>query len=336
MNRRVALVGALVSSLLMVSALSAEENVYKKALKSTVWVVQLDGKKIRSGSGSLIDAQKRLILTNYHVVRNVPEAKVFFPAFDKKGNLIPERETYFQLLRAGGGIPGKVLFTDSSKDLAVIQVSSVPRGTPALRLAKESPGPGDRIHSIGSPGVSGALFAYTDGSVKAVYHKRMKAQAKANDPDAFLIDAKIIETSSATNRGDSGGPLMNDKAELVGVTQGMLVGGDDVRPISFFVEVGEVRDLLKRHHIALSNLPSSTIASDSTKHERPAAAASSASTTTAASGRMRENSARAFLNGAALFADKPGKMKEIYQEVIEKYPGTKAAAEAKKLLEKLN
>ncbi len=266
-------------------------------------------------------------------MRNNPDVTIFFPAFDKKGNLIPEREKYLELLCAGGGIDGKVLFTDSSKDLAVIQVGSMPRGTPALKLAKESPSPGDRIHSIGSPGVSGALFAYTDGSVKAVYHKRMKAQAKANDPDSFLIDAKIIETSSATNRGDSGGPLMNEKAELVGVTQGMLVGGDDVRPISFFVDIGEVRDLLRRHRIALSNGPSSTVAADSTKHERPAASTHSVSTT-AASEKLREKSAQAFLNGARLWVDKPAKMKEIYQEVIEKYPGTKAAAEAKKLLEK--
>ncbi len=57
MNRRIALAGALVGSLLMVSSLMAEENVYKKALKSTVWVVQRDGNRMRSGSGSLIDAR---------------------------------------------------------------------------------------------------------------------------------------------------------------------------------------------------------------------------------------------------------------------------------------
>jgi S1-C subfamily serine protease len=298
-------------------------------------VVQIEGKSLRSGSGSLIDVQKRLILTNFHVVRDRPDVKVFFPSFDTKGNLIPERDKYFDLLRAGGGIVGKVLFTDSSKDLAVIQLASVPRGTPALKLAKEGPSPGDRIHSIGSPGVSGALFAYTDGSVKAVYQKKMKAQAKPNDPNAFTIDARIIETSSATNKGDSGGPLMNDKAELVGVTQGMLVGGDDVRPISFFVEVSEVRNLLKSHHVSLSGSAGTTVAADSTKREKPAATSSTGSTTTAASSKDREKSARAALNGAALFAGKPARMKEIYQDVIEKYPGTQAASEAQKLLDKL-
>jgi S1-C subfamily serine protease len=217
----------------------------------------------------------------------------------------------------------------------VIQLASIPKGTPALRLAKEGPTPGDRIHSIGSPGVSGALFAYTDGSVKAVYQKKMKAQAKPNDPNAFTIDARIIETSSATNKGDSGGPLMNDKAELVGVTQGMLVGGDDVRPISFFVEVSEVRNLLKSHHVNLSGAAGTTVAADSSKREKPAATSSAGSTTTAASSKDREKSARAALNGAALFAGKPAKMKEIYQDVIEKYPATEAAAEAKKLLDKL-
>jgi hypothetical protein len=128
---------------------------------------------------------------------------------------------------------------------------------------------------------------------------------------------------------------MNDKAELVGVTQGMLVGGDDVRPISFFVEVSEVRNLLKSHHISLSGSLGTTVASESPRHEKPAAASGAGSTTTAASPKDREKSARAALNGAALFAGKPAKMKEIYQDVIEKYPGTQAAAEAQKLLDKL-
>ena len=74
MSRRIA--GALAVSLLLISSVAAEENVYKKALKSTVWVVQIEGKSLRSGSGSLIDVQKRLILTNFHVVRDRPEVKV--------------------------------------------------------------------------------------------------------------------------------------------------------------------------------------------------------------------------------------------------------------------
>ncbi len=330
MSRRLAILHLLSIALIGGSAVTAEESVFKKGLKSTVWIVQpTSGTSFRSGSGTLIDAKNGYVLTNYHVVRDKVEVTVFFPAFDAKGNLIPEREKY-NIQQAG--IPGKVMFTESSKDLALIRLSSVPKGTPALRMAKDSPAPGDRVHSIGSPGVSGALFAYTDGSVKAVYQKKMKAQSKANDPDAFVIDAKIIESSSATNKGDSGGPLMNEKAELVGVTQGMLIGGDDVRTVSYFVDVSEVRNVLKGHKITLSTPAGPTVAADNPKPEKPTTPTSGSAVP---AGPDKERSARASLNAAGLYEGKPDKIKEVYLDVIEKYPGTKAADEAKKLLEKL-
>jgi hypothetical protein len=48
-----------------------------------------------------------------------------------------------------------------------------------------------------------------------------------------------------------------------------------------------------------------------------------------------EDAATAMLNGAKLFADKPDKLREIYEAVIAKYPDTKAAEAAKKQLDAL-
>lgn len=332
--RTVGIAGCVLALALTGDAAAAEENVYKKALKSTVWIVQpAGGNRFKTGSGSLIDATKRLVLTNFHVVGEKGEVTVFFPIMDAKGNLIPERDKYFDLMRTGGGFVGKVLFADSSKDLAVVQLATVPKGVPALRLAKDSPGPGDKVHSIGSPGASGALFNYTDGSVKSVYQKKFRTGSGPNDPNAFLVDARIIETSSSTNKGDSGGPLMNDKGELVGVTQGMSVGGDDTRPISYFVDLSEVRTVLKNNKITLTTPSGSAVAADTPKPDKPVAGSSGSAAPV--SDKDKEKSARALLNGAALFAGKRDKLKEIYQEVLDRYPGTKAADEAKQQLEKL-
>jgi S1-C subfamily serine protease len=294
------------------------------------------------GSGSLIDVQKRLVLTNYHVVEDIKEAYAFFPIFDSKKNLIPEREKYMDLLRAKAGIMGKVLFADSSKDLAVVELKSVPKGTPALRLAKESPTPGDRIHSIGSPGVSGALFNYTDGSVKSVYEKKFRSGAGPNDPKSFQIDAKIIETSSGTNQGDSGGPLLNDKCELIGVTQGMLIGREEVRPISYFIDVSEVRKLLRSHRISLGSASTATVASETapaTKSTEKSADSKDAETppvSSAAEKRKNEETAETRLNGAKFFLQSNKKeAKRLLQEIVDDFPTTAAGAEAKKLLETL-
>jgi S1-C subfamily serine protease len=326
----------------------AEENVYNKAVKSTVWIVQpIEGNKIRMGSGSLIDAQKRYILTNHHVVADKKEVTVMFPLVEK-GKVLQDRDTYMSRLRSGQGIPGKVLFTEPSKDIAIIQLDSkapIPPGTLSIKLSRESPGPGDKVHSIGSPGVSAGLFNYTGGDVKAVAHKKYRTGAGPNDPNSFTVDARVIETSSATNKGDSGGPLLNDKAELVGVTQGMLSGGDDTRPISLFIDVSEVRDVLKAHKISVSSAPATVASAESPSStkpaaEKPAATPAEKPVNTAADSakekRKLEQTAADRLNGAKLFLNSNKKeAKKQLQQIVEEFPGTEAAGEAKKLLDTL-
>ena len=51
----------------------------------------------------------------------------------------------------------------------------------------------------------------------------------------------MVETDSPTNPGDSGGPLLNAKGELVGVTQG---GALNAQLVSTFIDVSEVKQLL--------------------------------------------------------------------------------------------
>src|SRR5689334_20279867 len=73
-------------------------GVYHRVLKSVVWIVIAEDAgggrmRVASGSGSVISVPDRLVLTNYHVVRDAATAKVMFPIF-KKGELVPEKEHY--------------------------------------------------------------------------------------------------------------------------------------------------------------------------------------------------------------------------------------------------
>ena len=190
---------------------------YKLVLRSTVWVHSDRGNgRLATGSGSLVDRGRRLVLTNYHVVGDVKKTTVFFPDYGSDKKAIPERKHYLD--RAGKlGIPGEVVEVDKEGDLALIRIDRVPDGVPALPLATTSPDPGQTVHSIGNPGKSGALWVYTPGKVRQVYSKRWKA--KLDERTIHTFEAKVIETDSPTNPGDSGGPLVNDKGELVGVTQ---------------------------------------------------------------------------------------------------------------------
>ena len=222
----------------------AGATVYKKVLPSTVWVhSDRGGGKLATGSGTLIDRGRRLVLTNYHVVGNVKKATVFFPDYGKDKRAIPERQHYLD--RAGRlGIPGEVVELDKEGDLALIRLERVPEGVPELKLAAESPQPGQAVHSIGNPGKSGALWVYTPGKVRQVYSKKWRA--KLDERTILTFEAKVVETDSPTNPGDSGGPLVNDAGELVGVTQG---GALDADSLSIFVDLSEVKRLVGRRSV---------------------------------------------------------------------------------------
>jgi S1-C subfamily serine protease len=316
-----------------------EESVYKKGLRSTVWIVQpVGGNRMRTGSGSLIDAQQKLILTNYHVVGDDDKAFILFPIIDKAGKLTPERDTYLRLLQSNGAIEGKVIGRDMRRDLALIQlqVKSLPVGTPAVRIAKDSPGPSDKVHSIGSPGISAGLFNYTDGSVKTVAQKSWRAQRMPNDPMPLELSAKVIETSSATNKGDSGGPLFNDKCELVGVTQGMSVGAEGERSVSYFIDVSEVKFMLDTLVKAKKIRPvkAAVVASaDTPTTDKPMTTSNTQPMTDSA--KQEELASSKLILAQEL--EKGGKLDralERYRDIVKQYPKTQAAAEAQKLLDK--
>src|SRR5436190_270027 len=72
------------------------KNIYQRVLKSTVWILvpdDLRSGRYRTGSGALIDVAGRLVVTNYHVVRNSAAATVLFPSFNKN-ELVAEKEFY--------------------------------------------------------------------------------------------------------------------------------------------------------------------------------------------------------------------------------------------------
>lgn len=211
--------------------------VYRKTIPAVVWVHSSRSNGLATGSGSLIDLDRRLVLTNYHVVQENPAATVFFPVF--RDGLPVAEKAYYKDRKDRLGVRGKVIALDKKADLALVRIDAVPKDTAALPLAAASPSPGDTVHSIGSPGKTDSLFGYVKGSVRQVYQDKWKAELEPRKVATF--EAKVISTDSPTNPGDSGGPLLNDQGELVGVTQG---GAINAQSISTFIDVSEVKQLL--------------------------------------------------------------------------------------------
>src|SRR5262249_2831641 len=142
----------------------------------------------------------------------------------------------------------KVIAWSDAKDLAVLKLNSVPEGVRPVPLAKESAKSGEEVHSVGNPGGSQSLWGYTFGKVRTP--DAFRVYFLAGVPGLlFTVDAWVIEAQSPTSSGDSGGPMVNDRGELVAVTQG---GNNAASLISTFIDIREVRTLLKENNLRWS------------------------------------------------------------------------------------
>jgi S1-C subfamily serine protease len=217
----------------------ANATVYDQTLRGTTWVISVDGTKpTAQGSGALIDASQRLMVTNFHVVENRPHVIVFFPAFESEGLVTTSSHYLNNASRLG--IKGKVLLAEAKRDLAVIQLERLPAGVRPLPLARRSSSPGTLVHSIGnSDANNGTLWRYLNGPVRGVFAKKIRSGNR--NVQEFQIDAKVVETQMPANPGDSGGPVVNDQGELVGIHHGSANGA---LLVSLEIDISEVRAIL--------------------------------------------------------------------------------------------
>jgi S1-C subfamily serine protease len=211
------------------------EEIYQRTLHSTAYVAVRRNTGARgNGSGSLVDRKRRLVLTAYHVVDKAAEVKVMFPQYED-GEVISDRDYYNGRL-ASLLIPGKVIASNSQCDLALIQLDSIPQGVMELPLAKRSPLRGSHVHTVGNPATSAGLWAYTFGAVRQVAPKRYTFVENKQ-----TIDAYVVETQNPINKGDSGGPVVNDRIELVAVNSGAT---PNIRDGTICIDIREVKALL--------------------------------------------------------------------------------------------
>ena len=91
LRRFSAVLAALVAVGSVTSTVWADPAIYEQTLPCTTWVVAKIGDKISRGSGVLLDRERHLVVTNYHVVLDARQALVFFP-YRKDGQVVAERD----------------------------------------------------------------------------------------------------------------------------------------------------------------------------------------------------------------------------------------------------
>ncbi|MDT5268452.1 MAG: serine protease Do [Acidobacteriota bacterium] len=152
------------------------------------------------GSGFIVDP-KGVILTNYHVVENMTGIMV--------------------KLQSGEQLRGTVVGLDEETDIAVIKVNAG-RDLPAVNLGNsDDMQVGDWVLAIGSP--FGLEQTVTAGIIST----------KERQTDPLASFRRFIQTDAAINRGNSGGPLVNMRGEVIGINSQIATSTGDYNGIGF-------------------------------------------------------------------------------------------------------
>jgi S1-C subfamily serine protease len=169
------------------------------------------------GSGFVID-KAGYIVTNYHVIEGAETVEVSFSNSDS--------------------MKAEIVGRDASTDIALLKVEANSRALRPLMLGNSSAlRVGDDVLAIGNP--LGYERSATRGIVSAV-------QRPLRAPSGFTID-HVIQTDAALNRGNSGGPLMNSRGQVIGVNSAIETAGDGSQGnigIGFAVPINTVRDVV--------------------------------------------------------------------------------------------
>jgi S1-C subfamily serine protease len=193
---------------------------------STIWVDK--GIRIEKGigypdrvmgSGFFVE-KEGYILTNYHVVASEVD-----PEYEGDSRL------YIRLPGlADEKIPAKVVGWDRIFDLALLKVEVEP-GFVFRAIGDISATPGQKVFVIGSPVDPFLENTITSGIISAVGRRRLLQMG-----DVLQVDAPV-------NPGNSGGPLINERGELVGV---VFAGYQPFEGLNFAIPVHWVSKMLPR------------------------------------------------------------------------------------------
>ncbi len=200
-------------------------SVYKRALPS---VVNITSTQVAydffyrpvpqqgQGSGFILDKQGH-ILTNYHVIQGAQLVEVTL--WNKKK------------------YKATVVGSDQSHDIALLQIQGTADLEPATLADSSHLMVGQEVYAIGNPfGFNGTM---TRGIISALRSVATPTGAKIEN---------AIQTDASVNPGNSGGPLLNSRGEVIGITT-MIAnnpngGADQSAGIGFAIPIDTAKAVL--------------------------------------------------------------------------------------------
>ena len=165
------------------------------------------------GSGFIV-SQKGYILTNYHVIQDAARIRVG--------------------LQSGETYPATVVGIDTETDVAVIKIDA-PKDLPTVTLGDSNAAQvGDWVLAMGSP------FGLDQTVTAGIISK------KERESPFFNVFQRFLQTDAAINRGNSGGPLVNMRGEVIGMNSQIATSTGDYNGIGFALPANETNFVYKQ------------------------------------------------------------------------------------------
>lgn len=175
-------------------ALTAQE-VYAAVNPSVVMVaVVIDEEKASIGTGVIL-TEDGYVVTNAHVIAGGLSAWV--------------------ALDTGEVLDAELVGFDSNEDLALLKLVDG-QGLPAARLGdSDACVVGDQVYAIGNPLGVELRGTLTNGLISAI-DRQVTMEGRV---------MTMLQTTAALNNGNSGGPLINDQGQVIGINTMKMSGG---------------------------------------------------------------------------------------------------------------
>ncbi len=165
------------------------------------------------GSGFIVDP-RGYILTNEHVIEDASRIIVG--------------------LQSGEKYRGRVIGIDSETDVAVIKIDPT-QDLPTVTLGDSNAAQvGDWVLAMGSP------FGLDQTVTAGIISK------KERESPMFTNFQRFLQTDAAINRGNSGGPLVNMRGEVIGMNSQIATSTGDYNGIGFALPANETSFVYKQ------------------------------------------------------------------------------------------
>lgn len=176
------------------------------------------------GSGVVVDG-RGYIVTNNHVISEAATN--------------PSKYKMSVVFNDGKEVPANLVGRDPKTDLAVLKVDNVDNLSVARMGDSEKLQVGEEVIAAGAP--LGLRSTVTHGIISAL-HRPIPLSGDGSDTDT-VIDG--VQTDASINHGNSGGPLINMNAEVIGINTAGKSLSDSASGLGFAIPVNEVKEVVE-------------------------------------------------------------------------------------------